>query len=454
MSSRLDGDHRQLLFGIRRRMLSFIVMLIVLGYGIGYLKTETLVDYVVSREKVDLQDESQNKKLAMELALQTAYSQIISHERLPKAGKKLGPLESNEATSLLGAEAIDLPLKPLDPNRGISDGALLATIDANDLLSHSAHLDEHFEISSLRELATHDSANPSHSVKTLWSRIYWAPRTPHPGVKHTDEHVWIQLLRRENDRSPIAGTVNEDAKSPTRFQLFRLDLTPVMRDLIRGTRQLNYFVGRDQRSKRLWVSPTGNPNPLQASEDNSLNSVDLPTPLELAIEKFELVNPPNKGIPRSGYLWSGEEADEGVSVDQLLIANEKQLSNSLIYSETYKMPNAILEKLNTDVGKVRLEQIEELMRKQDPYVRIDPVDMTVGQIRIRALGPEYLALSQTFVLAYVRELEPNAKLKWKPIVMDNFVLSVQRVELPVDSLNANHNRFLGYLVRSASLEEI
>jgi len=89
------GNNRQLLFGIRNRMLLFIGFLVCLGLLISYLKTNATLKYVVAREKVDLGDESRNYKLAIELALETAYLQVSSQETLEECKPiKLSPLDA------------------------------------------------------------------------------------------------------------------------------------------------------------------------------------------------------------------------------------------------------------------------------------------------------------------------------------------------------------------------
>src|SRR6056297_1053269 len=92
-----NRSHSQVVFGIRYRALLFILLLIATAFTLSWLKTTTTVRYVVDREKVDLQDESQNKKLAVELALQSALMEVSNRTLQPGI----------------------VPLHPTDPRRGI-----------------------------------------------------------------------------------------------------------------------------------------------------------------------------------------------------------------------------------------------------------------------------------------------------------------------------------------------
>ncbi len=72
-----SSTHRLLWFGILPQILTFILLLIGIAYGISAWKVDAVNSYTVERKQIDLQDEGENKKLKIELALESAYGQVV-----------------------------------------------------------------------------------------------------------------------------------------------------------------------------------------------------------------------------------------------------------------------------------------------------------------------------------------------------------------------------------------
>ena len=411
------GNNRQLLFGIRNRMLLFIGFLVCLGLLISYLKTNATLKYVVAREKVDLGDESRNYKLAIELALETAYLQVSSEETLEE-GK---PIE----------------LSPLDAKRGIKH-AKIKNMNEADVKGHP--------------------------------QVFWRRDENGSSKAYAELPISKSIARLIKSN---AQPVEPNGKPTSGDFLVELDVTDLFGELNSATRGLSYFVAEGTEDLELAVGPNGDPakkrpNPNVERVADADSKILLPEKIKDAVVTFkgEEKNS-DRDVARFGLLVEFKHANfwgrtiEGAPVSELLAVSTVQAEAELWYSETTNLPSEAFSSLKAS----ELEKIEQMMREGDegdPYVRVDPFKREVGQIRVRASKLESLKLTKGYIELYVRHKSPDASLKWNDIAMDNFVLSVQRVDFPglkegiaKDGKSSDRQSIpLGYLVQSTSLDEI
>ncbi len=466
---RLQEQRQHLSFGIRRRMLFFIVVLICLAFGIGEMQKKVMLNYVIDREKVDLSDESKNLKLNIELALQTAYAKVIS----------LKPFETKRDPNVETDPNVEIDLTHLESNDQIGKhlitkakvGKVTSQSELLESFTQLQHFDRDIVLQSPTKLPT----------QAVWSHLYWESEQ---SLDETTRKALIQLLLPQSQvkgspTAAAAATGPPAANSPAdelsskdsnpKYCLISFDITHLVTNLSNGSRQLVYLVGFDRHAPQLWMAPNGPPNHLPSGEPTSVprsvaeavvTTQQLFEKLPLHVEHQYLYCP-----DRTGY-WgrlSNLSSDQGVAVASLFDAEDPTRPSSLRFSESNAValsvfatsPSQTIKSISEDL-KTELKAIEKTLRKVDPFARIEQIGPDpLVRFRTRAANAEYLQLANLYVEAFVNAHAAGTKLSWNDVVeMDDFALSVQRIMLPALEAEDRHPASLGYLVRAASLVEI
>lgn len=444
-ATQLRNNRPRLSFGIQRRMLLFIVVLVCLAYGIGEAQKARILQYVIDREKVDLKDESQNLRLSIELSLQTAYAKIVSHDYVVSDA-----VEGGDAAKLVrlaggdAAEAGDARVRTVVYEIA---KAWLTELPADAAISHRTLL-RHFDRAVLEGL------QDGQLNEVAWSELYWADSAG--GTSPSEAFIEFLLPPKDTGKQ-------------TAFQHIRLDITGLALDLVEGARQVNYFVGYEGDVPRVWIAPNGRPQPrapeLPPSLDTALNQFqELFKNVSTAADQDLLYCPDRTRGLETLWKWTGLSSDEGVEIAQLFDPGDPTRPLALQYSVSMAIPKSIFKNLSSGTPKEvslklqqELDNIARLLRQQDSYARIEMIEPNEGwlQVRTRAANAAYLDLANLFIEAFVKKHSPEESVVWnRPVIMDDFALSIQRVKLPSSNVQGTRTASLGYMIRSASLAEI
>ncbi len=254
-------------------------------------------------------------------------------------------------------------------------------------------------------------------------------------------------------------------ESSGNYSLVRFDLTPVAKETLRGTRQLQYVVGVEtpglSGKKYLWLSPNDLPKPAAAFGHRT-----LPVAIDSAVAAFNAAAVNDAAILLRGNIWIGtDKSGPGIDLAQMFDP-ESGCPSELIFSETTTLDQAVVERLlKSDVNKI-IEDKCNLLLAGDPYVKIDPMTIKVRKFRIRASSSESLELTKRTCALLIQTLASTAEagslktsapvLSWNDTSMDNYVVCVDRVELPLGGkeFELSDKPLLGYLILASSLDEI
>ncbi|MEI7461648.1 MAG: response regulator, partial [Pirellula sp.] len=443
---------RPLLFGIKTQILAFILLLIGIGYLINLLKVQALSQYTVEREKIDLEDETENKKLSIELALEIAFGQVVEL--------------CNSKSSL--KESIDLATR--NREQAIQRAYL---VSANALETLVDVEKSPFDPQKLKTYFKENSAEP------LWSTPYW---------DDTDKSTLrpcIDVLIRQ-----ISTDANNEHLA---CRHIRFDLSPLATDLWRGSRQLVYVAGMGFQNDRslaeptlvtsiekefpidrlsvinteyVWIAPEEFVKP-----DYNRRVLGLPQAVRDAIDAFKTEKLRDARVARKGFLWAGgPSSSDGLELaklyDPALFDKPFSPPSKIWYSESDELDATLMDQLVSDKFRedLKLRAASLCVSAIDPYIKIDRIVNKVKRIRLRASSQDSLQQAKNLIVTLIRGLDtpPNrsiaqVQLHWNDIAMDNFVLSVQQVDLPIGAaVRANNDMGpqLGYLVVASSLNEI
>lgn len=420
-------NNHNLLFGIRNRLVVFVVMLIALALFLSEQKTRTTLNYVVNRERVDLADESLNAKLDMELALQTAYSQLISDQF-----KVVDESNSNSH---------EIELTPLDPKKGIQHARFIRSLS----LDHVDELDHFGQLELDKLKASFLAPTGRRASAPCWSQVFWETTETETNSSKLFMELLIPLEQISHyqitNNSTSADSLAEepvalDIPRKNSFWLVRLDLTKMFDGLTDKSRILSYFA--DAQGKLL-LQPNGSHDPVAGAK--------MPKHVDHALAEFPIKDPKkNSGLSSDGV--AGFWGISGASVGGM-VAHSTEADFELLYSETVNLDDSIYEQLDSS----DLERIEATLRSEDPFVRVDEINPLVGEVRIRASDPDSLKLTKGFVERSIRKINKHlTTIEWTDVSMDDFVLSVQAVQLP--TTGGEGTQYLGQLVRASSISEI
>ena len=407
--------HRR--YGIRNRLFIFIAVLIGIALVISWRQRQTTINYVVNREKVDLEDESLNSTLNLQLALQTAYAQAV-------AKIASGPNDSPESH----CDKLKLTLQPLDEEFGIRSG-ICEQVSRTDFSKL-----EYFDKNRLFENNVDEGSLP------MWSEIFWTGQG-HAGPdasgdlmakEDSVEHAHIQLLL----------PCSNDDSGELQYWLVDFELSDLFKTMTKNVRSLT-FIAND---KTLKLGPNGSPRAADPRRDVGLEETRSSSPITDAITRFEKENP-----GRSGLLYCPTRStfprSDGVRLADLTSTCPTPIQ-TLIYSETVDLPPELFQMLSDTA----LAQIEKRLAGRDPFVRIGSLNQRIGQLRIRSSSPSTLERLKENIRLHAREsTDARVNLRWNDIPMDDFVFSLHSIELPGARGKPDN---IGYLVRSTALTEI